>query len=152
MTAYGMRLYKVTAHKSRATKDLPLDNLSSCGITVDAAQELSRSLKAIQGQLFVGKSEYLTGQSRPPSAAPTTARPYLRVTDVSIDRRRLDVVVEYGREGDYESIISSSTQLSEPMNDKATARRYRVIFLIPPSEHLSSWLVRPRGAPRPAKR
>lgn len=137
MTAYGMRLYKLSAHNARSTKDLPLNDLTDCGVQGDACLALHVSLKAIEGQLFVGKPAYL-GNALQTSSVPAASQspsvsavPYLRVIKVSRSRRRVDVVVEYGREGDYESVISSATKQSEPMDGKATARTYRVMFLVP---------------------
>lgn len=137
MTAYGYRLFTIDAYLGRSRNELDFENLSDGGVDSNAVDELERHLRAIDGELLFGAATYRNDPPNPDeeedeiSSKVTKRHPYLRVRSVARSGQRIQVAVEYGREGDYEYLLSQDGSANIEMRGKATARVYRVWFLIP---------------------
>jgi len=141
MTAYGYRLFTMASYFGRSRDTVPLDDFSSLGKPGLGIEELERHLLELQDELLFGAPNYWsepTDQDEDEDEDPTISvsvkkHPYLRVRRVVRQANRLAVSVEYGREGDYEILLSQDGSDPIPLKGKATARRFRVWFYFPVS-------------------
>lgn len=137
MTAYGFRIYEMTAHQGRKIPPIDLSSLKVCGVSSSALDELHRHLTSLRGILLVGPANYRLEPFDPDddsslSSNVTKKHPYLQITNVERQAERIDVTVEYGREGDYDILLSRDGSPRLELKQKAAARAYRVAFLVPP--------------------
>ncbi len=133
MTAYGFRLHKVTAHAGLSRPELDLSNVGGGAAAIGVLQS---RLDALAGQTIVGSPKYAQHPSdlapvAPAALAKDMTRPYMHIQFVIRSGRRIKVTLDYGREGDYNSLLDS-TGAPRPMTGLAASRTYRVWFLVPP--------------------
>lgn len=132
MTAYGYRLFVLSAYVGRSRKQLLFDNLGAGGRASTAADEITRHLRSLQDELLFGAAVYQNSQDELDVPEDTTKKyPYIRVKSVARDGERVMARVEYGREGDYEVLLSSDGSQDIQLKGKASARTFRIWFIAP---------------------
>lgn len=135
MAAYGYRLFTIEAFLRRSRTKGDLTDLSDLGVGTDGATELVRHLTDNKDSLLVGAANYRrVGDFEDEGddlVRASRKHPYLVVRDVQREGNRVEVQVEYGREGDYEILLSSDGSETIEMKGRAAARRYRVWFIFP---------------------
>lgn len=135
MTAFGYRLSTVVVHDGAKHKELPMGKL--VGGEADAVKAFVKQCERFVGYALIGRPTYAdksSGRNESPeggSLDPKGHDPYLLIKSVTADGRRVDVSVEYGREGDFESLLHRDRTPSQPMRGKAASRTYRLIFFFP---------------------
>ncbi|MHA7145483.1 hypothetical protein ACX80U_12270 [Arthrobacter sp. TmT3-37] len=115
---------------------MKLHDLSFANRNHDAYEELFLRLTEMKDKLFLGEATYLRDLDK---EAARKAKlddedelvPYLIVTDVTRERRRIDVIAAYGKENDYEDLHSRDGSPSVQMKKKAATRKYQVTFHVP---------------------
>jgi hypothetical protein len=90
----------------------------------------------LAGRTVIGSPTYaeIPADLTPPVAAAVpreSTRPYLHVVSSTVSGRKLKVIVDYGREGDFDHLLSQGSA-PRSMHGLAAARTYRVWFLVPP--------------------
>ena len=137
LTAYGYRLHTLAAYKGRSRAPLDFGDLSEGGIGTSAVSELESHLLRLKNILLFGSASYVNLPADLDPVDPTIVRkqakthPYLVVRSVSRVGQRIKVLVDYGREGDYEILLSADGAPSLELKGKAAARSYRIWFLVP---------------------
>lgn len=137
MTAYGFRLHKITAHAGLSRPELDLSDVGDGSATQAAIDALMDRLDALVGTTIVGSPTYAQHPSDLVPSGPTalprnTTRPYMYVRFVNRSGRRIKVTLDYGREGDYNTLLDNGGA-PRPMDGLAASRTFRVWFLVPPS-------------------
>ena len=137
MTAYGFRLHKVTAHAGLTRPELDLSNVSAGGPAIEAFDALKDRIDAIAGSTIVGSPTYASTPNDLLPAVPgalrrNTTRPYMHVRLVSWSGRTIKVTLDYGREGDFNTLLEHNGA-PRPMEGLAASRTYRVWFVVPAS-------------------
>ncbi|WP_157480212.1 hypothetical protein [Leifsonia sp. Root227] len=122
----------MSAYVGRSRKQLPFDDLSAGGRDSTAADEIARHLRTLQDKLLFGAAVYQNSPDDLDLPEDVTKKyPYVRVKTVARDGERVMVRVEYGREGDYEVLLSSDGSQDIQLKGKATARTFRIWFIAP---------------------
>ena len=135
MTAFGYRLSSVLVHDGRKHAELAMGQL--VGPQPDAVKAFVTQCERFVAYALIGRPAYAgNGSERSESKEggsldPNGHDPYLLIKSVTATGRRVDVVVEYGREGDFESLLHRDRTPSQPMRGKAASRTYRLIFFFP---------------------
>lgn len=136
LATYGYRIHEVEAHNGSGRTALPLDDMKLVGLQGDAYDALYNQLCAIQDEIFVGPATYLRTRADEEARAKAANdadvfHPYLVVRRVYRTGRRIDVAVEFGKEGDYELLLSRDNRPPEALTGRAPARQYPVSFHVP---------------------
>lgn len=135
MTAYGFRLSTVVVYAGSKQDELTMGKL--VGGEADAVKAFVTQCERFVEHALIGQPTYAgRGGAREQSEEggsldPKGHDPYLLIKKVTSDGRRVDVVVEYGREGDFEVLLNRDRSPSQLMRGKAAARTYRLIFFFP---------------------
>lgn len=104
--------------------------------TIHAVQLLSEQLTELVGHPLVGSPTYLTDKPQPVDGEESEEglvrkrKPMLFLRQVAQHGRRLDLLFDYGVEGDYETLLEASGAYS-PMTGKAGGRGYRLWLIFP---------------------
>jgi len=149
MVAYGFRLHKLTAHEGLTRAELNLGDVGGGTAAVSALKNLRDRIEALEGKTIIGKSIYahepvdLTPVLRSELPRQST-RPYMHIVSHTQSGHKLKVTLDYGREGDFDNILSAGSS-PRPMDGLAAARTFRVWFLVPPSGTVAYMISETKG-------
>lgn len=139
MTAYGYRLHQVLVHPARKQSTLDMSKVYPTGDSKNSVHAIELLLKQLTGLVdhpLVGSPTYLTDRPQPlddgepEEGAAGKRQPMLFLRRVSQHGRRLELLFDYGVEGDYETLLDVSGE-SSPMTGKAGGRGYRLWLVFP---------------------
>lgn len=136
MVAYGFRLFLVEVHLGRKHAPMELDDLLEAGRLGPAVEELHRHLLDLQDRLLFGPATYRTAplEDGEDDEVETDKRnkrhPYVRIHDVTRQANRVDVSLDYGREGDYELLIRQDGSEAS-LRRSASTNPFRLTFYFP---------------------
>ena len=117
MTAYGYRIFTLSAFKGRSRTALDLGDMSEGGVATSAAVELEDHLSRLKDELLFGAPTYISEVEDLEPKDPDKLRkeikshPYLVIRKVTRNGQRIKVEVQYGREGDYDILLSQDLSL-----------------------------------------
>jgi hypothetical protein len=149
MVAYGFRLHKLTAHEGMARAELDLGDVGGAANPVSALRSLRDRIESLEGKTIIDKAVYAhePADLTPPvpSALPRqSTRPYMHIVSHTLSGRKLKVTLDYGREGDFDNILSADNS-PRPMDGLAAARTFRVWFIVPPSGTVAYMISETKG-------
>ena len=150
MVAYGYRLFKLDALVGRSQNRVPLEDLEDAGVKGKARKEMHRHLDSLVSTLLFGPSTYLNespvAQGGDVNVTNVAKQyPYVRVRSVKRDGNTIKASVEYGREGDYELLVSQDGSEDVRMLRKAAVRTFRIWFIFPKAGHDGFVVAETRG-------
>lgn len=137
MTAYGYRIFTLSAFKGRGRTALDFGDMSEGGVPTSAAVELENHLARLKDELLFGAPTYISEVEDLEPKDPDKLRkeikshPYLVIRKVARSGQRIKVEVQYGREGDYDILLSQDGSQPVQLTGKAPSRTYRIWFLAP---------------------
>jgi hypothetical protein len=149
VTAFGFRLSTVVVHAGMKRDELAMGKL--VGGEPDAVKAFVSQCAGYVDYALIGQPVYAgrgRGRDESPEGGALDANghdSYLMIKSVTADGRRVDVVVEYGREGDFETLIHRDRTPSLPMRGKAASRVYRMIFFFPTTGSKGIMIAETRG-------
>lgn len=136
LATYGYRIHEVEVNNAGGRTALALDDLKFAGLQGDAYDALYDQLTAMKNKIYIGNATYLRTRADETARIkavqdPTVLHPYMVVRNVYRTNRRIDVTVEFGKEGDYESLLSRDNRPPEALIGRAPVRPYAVSFHMP---------------------